>query len=210
MTERRTSRHRKSARRSSAGHGPRACLDGGVNYEFPDSILNLESHSVNLEQFRILLENGVLRFGQNPKQSLAVQSVKIGDDRQTADNLRDETVSPQILSIDIFQEIILVNDLLLGCAVPITCVLSLWAMRRSIPSKAPPQMNRMFCVFTWMNSCSGCLRPPFGGTLMTLPSRSFSIACWTPSPETSRVMDGLSLLRAILSISSMNTIPLWP
>ena len=30
-----------------------------------------------------------------------------------------------------------------------------------------------------------------------------SRACWTPSPETSRVMDGLSLLRLILSISSM-------
>ena len=28
-------------------------------------------------------------------------------------------------------------------------------------------------------------------------------ACWTPSPETSRVIEGFSLLRAILSISSM-------
>ncbi len=27
----------------------------------------------------------------------------------------------------------------------------------------------------------------------------FSRACWTPSPETSRVIDGFSLLRAILS-----------
>ena len=25
---------------------------------------------------------------------------------------------------------------------------------------APPHMNRMFWVFTWRNSCSGCLRPP--------------------------------------------------
>jgi hypothetical protein len=31
----------------------------------------------------------------------------------------------------------------------------------------------------------------------------FSSACWTPSPETSRVIEGLSDLRLILSISSM-------
>ena len=47
------------------------------------------------------------------------------------------------------------------------------------------------------------LRPPCGGTLATVPSRIFSSACWTPSPDTSRVIDGLSDLRAILSISSM-------
>ena len=43
----------------------------------------------------------------------------------------------------------------------------------------------------------------------TVPSNSFRSPCCTPSPLTSRVMDGLSLLRAILSISSMNTIPRW-
>ena len=36
-----------------------------------------------------------------------------------------------------------------------------------------------------------------------VPSMILSSACCTPSPETSRVIDGLSLLRAILSISSM-------
>jgi hypothetical protein len=36
-----------------------------------------------------------------------------------------------------------------------------------------------------------------------VPSISFSKACCTPSPETSRVIDGLSDLRLILSISSM-------
>jgi hypothetical protein len=36
-----------------------------------------------------------------------------------------------------------------------------------------------------------------------VPSISFSSACCTPSPDTSRVIDGLSLLREILSISSM-------
>ena len=74
----------------------------------------------------------------------------------------------------------------------------------SSPWKAPLQMNRMSLVFTWMNSCWGCLRPPWGGTLATVPSIIFSSPCCTPSPDTSRVMEGLSpVLRAILSISSM-------
>ena len=73
----------------------------------------------------------------------------------------------------------------------------------SSPANAPPQMNRMFVVSIWMNSWCGCLRPPWGGTEAVVPSRILSSACCTPSPETSRVMDGFSLLRAILSISSM-------
>ena len=76
-------------------------------------------------------------------------------------------------------------------------------MISSRPTKAPPQRNRMFVVSIWMNSWCGCLRPPCGGTLATVPSRIFSSACWTPSPETSRVIDGFSPLRAILSTSSM-------
>ena len=40
-------------------------------------------------------------------------------------------------------------------------------------------------------------------TEAVVPSRIFSNACCTPSPETSRVIEGFSLLRAILSISSM-------
>ena len=42
-----------------------------------------------------------------------------------------------------------------------------------------------------------------GGTDAVVPSRILSSACCTPSPDTSRVMDGFSDLRAILSISSM-------
>ena len=73
----------------------------------------------------------------------------------------------------------------------------------SRPAKAPPTMNSTFVVSIWMNSWCGCLRPPCGGTEAVVPSRIFSRACWTPSPETSRVIDGFSLLRATLSISSM-------
>ena len=53
----------------------------------------------------------------------------------------------------------------------------------------------------------GCFLPPFGGTLTEVPSNNLRSACCTPSPETSLVIDGLSLFLAILSISSINTIP---
>ena len=76
-----------------------------------------------------------------------------------------------------------------------------WMMSSS-PAKAPPQMNRMLVVSTCRNSCCGCLRPPRGGTLAMVPSMILRRACCTPSPETSRVIDGFSPLRAILSISS--------
>ncbi|OGL05652.1 MAG: hypothetical protein A3I03_12210 [Candidatus Rokubacteria bacterium RIFCSPLOWO2_02_FULL_68_19] len=81
------------------------------------------------------------------------------------------------------------------------------SMILSSPTKAPPQTKSTSVVSTWMNSWWGCLRPPWGGTLATVPSRIFRSACWTPSPDTSRVMDGFSDFRAILSISSMYTIP---
>ena len=77
------------------------------------------------------------------------------------------------------------------------------SMTLSSPTNEPPQMNRMLVVSTVRNSCCGCLRPPWGGTEAVVPSRIFRSACWTPSPETSRVIDGLSALRVILSISSM-------
>ena len=67
-------------------------------------------------------------------------------------------------------------------------------MIRSSPANAPPQMNSTLVVSIWMNSWCGCLRPPCGGTLATVPSRILSSACWTPSPETSRVIDGFSAL----------------
>ncbi len=86
---------------------------------------------------------------------------------------------------------------------PITFLPSLRWTIWSRPTNAPPAMKRMLLVSTCRNSCCGCLRPPFGGTFATVPSMIFRSACCTPSPETSRVIEGLSLLREILSISSM-------
>jgi hypothetical protein len=56
----------------------------------------------------------------------------------------------------------------------------------------------MFDVLIWTYSWFGCLRPPCGGTLQVVPSRIFSSACCTPSPETSRVIDDVLGLAADL------------
>src|SRR5207245_4744190 len=51
------------------------------------------------------------------------------------------------------------------------------SMILSSPTKAPPHRKRTFDVSTWMNSWCGCFRPPWGGTLATVPSRIFRSAC---------------------------------
>src|SRR5205823_446484 len=56
----------------------------------------------------------------------------------------------------------------------------------SRPSNAPPQLTRTSVVLTWMYSRCACLRPRWGGTLATVPSRILRSACCTPSPDTSR------------------------
>ena len=47
------------------------------------------------------------------------------------------------------------------------------------------------------------LAAALGGTEAIVPSMIFRSACCTPSPDTSRVIEGLSDLREILSISSI-------
>ncbi len=77
------------------------------------------------------------------------------------------------------------------------------AMISSSPANAPATMNSTFVVSIVRKSWCGCLRPPCGGTEACVPSRILSSACCTPSPDTSRVIDGFSDFREILSISSM-------
>ena len=91
---------------------------------------------------------------------------------------------------------------------PKTLAPSFFFMISSKPSKAPPHINNMFVVSTWSASCPGCFLPPLAGTFTVAPSTILSKACWTPSPETSLVMDLFSLILATLSTSSIKIIPL--
>ena len=181
-------------------------------------VAKLQSNIFELEQLLVLPDDGVLRFGQDLDQRLLVQIFQHRHHRHAADELGNESVLDQV-------------DAAARCSSRSTSRRSRSAvrcagLRRSMllvlrheahglgahalgrstfsrPTKAPPQMNRMLVVSTGVNSWWGCLRPPCGGTLAMVPSRIFSSACCTPSPETSRVMEGFSSLRQILSISSM-------
>src|SRR5262249_34193436 len=161
-------------------------------------------HPVQLQQLLVLLHQRVLGLRQDVHQCALVQFLQRGDDRQPADELRDHPELEQVLRLHVPQQLRQI-PLLLGLHVraepqgpP-----ARRSMICSSPPKAPPQMKRMLVVSTCRNSCCGCLRPPLGGTLAMVPSMILSSACCTPSPDTSRVMEGFSLLRAILSISSM-------
>jgi hypothetical protein len=73
----------------------------------------------------------------------------------------------------------------------------------SKPANAPPQMNRMLVVSICRNPGSGaCAHPGAARWPSCLQSASARPAAHL-HPDTSRVMDGLSDLREILSISSM-------
>ena len=56
-----------------------------------------------------------------------------------------------------------------SCRKPMDFLPARRAITFSSPTNAPPQMNRMLVVSTGVNSWCGCLRPPCGGTLATVP-----------------------------------------
>ena len=77
-----------------------------------------------------------------------------------------------------------------------------------IPSKfgkAPPQIKRIFLVLIVVSGTIAFLLVAPTGTSTSAPSKSFSNPCWTDSPLTSLLF--VFCFLAILSISSMNTIP---
>ena len=78
-------------------------------------------------------------------------------------------------------------------------------MISSNSGNAPPQMKRMFFVFTIVIGTIAFLLLAPTGTSTSAPSNSFNIPCWTDSPLTSRWF----VLRffAILSISSIKMMP---
>ena len=105
-------------------------------------------------------------------QRRLVELVQRADDRQAADELRDQAVLDQIFRLDHLERradvAVLTTDFTSALKPSVFL-----PMRRSIclsrPTNAPPQMNRMLVVSTWKNSWCGCLRPPCGGTLATVP-----------------------------------------
>ena len=114
------------------------------------------------QQLLVLADHGVARFGQDAHQVVLGERAQGGDDGQAADELGDHAELEQVLGLDLLQH---VADVVAGEALqrsapkPSTLRPRRWRMMSSTPTKAPPQMKRMFSVLIWMYSCCGCLRP---------------------------------------------------
>ena len=78
-------------------------------------------------------------------------------------------------------------------------------MTSSSPGNAPPQIKRMFLVFTMVIGTIAFLLLAPTGTSTSAPSKSFNIPCCTDSPLTSLWL--VFFFFAILSISSIKMIP---
>ena len=59
----------------------------------------LELHAVHLEELLVLLDQAVLRLGEDVDQRVLVELVQRGDDRQAADELGDQAELEQVLRL---------------------------------------------------------------------------------------------------------------
>ena len=179
----------------AAGAG--LALDGALRDRGERIGVEVQLDVLHLEEPLVLLDQRVLRLGQDLHERDLVEVLERRHDRQPADEFRDQAElqrssgSTRRNSSPVLRSS---GDPTVAPK-PIDVLRPRSEMILSRPEKAPPQMNRMLVVSTCRNSCCGCLRPPCGGTLAIVPSMIFSSACCTPSPDTSRVIDGLSDLR---------------
>ena len=161
------------------------------------SSVNSSSTSSNSKNFWYCLTSAFLGSTRISDERLLVEVGHRADDRQAADELGDQAELEEVLRAAPAAKSSprsARSDADARRRSRCPCVPMRLSMILSMPANAPPQMNRMLVVSIWMNSWWGCLRPPCGGTEAVVPSRIFSSACCTPSPETSRVIDGFSAL----------------
>ena len=77
----------------------------------------------------------------------------------------------------------------------------------AVKSPAGNKKDVLGIDFQWIFDQDVC--DPFGWNIHNSAFQKFQKRLLHPSPLTSRVMEGLSLLRAILSISSIKTMPFF-
>ncbi len=174
------------------------------------SFFELERGIFELEHLRVLLHEGVLRLGEDADKVVLGQLVQRRDHRDAADELGDHAELVQVLGKHLRQQLSLGVLLALGQLGREAQPALAHALGHDVGQahERPAQDEQDVRRVDVDEFLLGCLRPPCGGPEASVPSTSFRSACCTPSPETSRVIEGLSPLRAILSISSMKTMPI--
>lgn len=65
-----------------------------------------ELYAVHGQQFLVLLDEGILRFGQDFDEGLFLQRVKGDDDGETADEFRDEAEFQEVFRLDLLEELV--------------------------------------------------------------------------------------------------------
>ena len=68
-------------------------------------LAELQLGAFHVEEAAVLLGQRVLRLGQDRDQRDFVQLIERRDDRQAADELRDQTVLDQVLGLDVVEQV---------------------------------------------------------------------------------------------------------
>lgn len=146
--------HQSMLHNGTKSSGTCFSLEGFTGNNFKCLILELKFHSIQFKKLVILLGKRVLGLFQDTDQSFFIKGIQCYNNRNSSDKFRDQTefnkssgitslrTSPTLRSS--FSET--------SAPKPMDLVSCLDSMIFSSPSKAPPQMNRMFVVSIWINS----------------------------------------------------------
>ena len=171
-------------------------------------LADLELDAFHAEHLLVLLDQRVLRLDQDLDQRRLVELVERRHDRQPADELGNQAELDQVLGLGARAAAIVMflrssgtRDFGAEADAGLRRALADDLLQPVERAAADEQdVGRVDLDELLVRMLAPALRRNADAIV---PSISFSSACCTPSPDTSRVIDGLSLLREILSISSM-------
>ena len=185
--------------------GPRGAQQGLLGDGLQGVLGELQLDVVEHEGPLVLAYERVLRLNQDTDEGVFVEVAHRAHHRQPTDELGDQAELDEVLGQDVAQDFGVVA---LGAVGDLGAKADALAPDAALDDLVEPgeraaadeeDVRRVDLDELLVR----VLAPPWGGTEAVVPSRILSSACWTPSPDTSRVIDGFSDLRAILSISSM-------
>ena len=91
-------------RAEAAGAG--IALDGLTGDSMDGSVFDDELYTVHGQQFLVLLDEGILRFGQDLDKGFFLQRMKGYDDRETTDEFGDEAEFQKVFRLDLLEKLV--------------------------------------------------------------------------------------------------------